>query len=177
MAIGANSYGSLVEVGAMVPRYANNEGTFDASTNPPLARVEAMIDRVSALVNGCMASLGFDIPITQADSKLIMDNIVIEHVTFLVEGVRGTGRYAPQSKQIAKRSAIAIITEEIKLYLEGIAPGLEDLGAGRSKSTMSRVGFRGEDNAGNTIYPIFSRKGFNNKNTNWDPKSSDTGQS
>ncbi|MCP5101003.1 MAG: hypothetical protein GY943_36090 [Chloroflexi bacterium] len=136
-----------------------------------------MIDRVSALVNGCMASLGFDIPVTQSDAKLIMDNIVIEDVTFLVEGVRGTGRYAPQSKQIAKRSAIAIISEEIKTFLEGIAPGLEDMGAGRSTSVMGRVGFRETDNAGNTIYPIFSRKGFNNRNKNWDPKTGDIGQS
>ena len=161
----------------MVPRYANNEGTFDATTNPPLARVEAMVDRISALVNGCLASLGFSVPVTQSDAKLIMDNIVIEHVTFLVEGVRGTGRYAPQSKLIAKRSPIAIISEEIKDFLEGISPGLEDLGASRTTSVMGRVIFRGEDNAGNTIYPVFTRKSFNNKNQNWDPKTSDTGQS
>jgi len=86
----------------------------------------------------------------------------------MVEGVNGTGRYAPQSKAIAKRSPIAIIDEEIKTFLEGIAPGLEDLGASRETSVMGRMGFRQFDNAGDEVTPMFQRKAFGNKIKDWD---------
>lgn len=168
MAIADNSYGSLVEVGANVTRYANKSVTFDAETNPTGPRVEKFIDRVSAVVNSYLSALGFTIPITQADAKLLMDNIVVDQVTLMVEGVNGTGRYAPGSKTIAQRSMMSVLTEEVTDFLDMVAIGLEDLGAERGKSTISRISFRDSDERGNETFPMFQRAGFGNKLTDWD---------
>jgi len=168
MAIGANSYGSLTEIAALVPRYANDAGTFDGSTNPTGTRVEKFIDRVSAVVNAYLSQLGFTVPISQADAKLLMDNIVVEQVTLMVEGVRGSGRYAPNSKQIASRGMMSVLTEEVMTYLDAVAVGLEDLGATRSKSTISRISYRDADENGDATFPLFQRSGFGNTFTDWD---------
>ena len=107
MAVSANSYGTSAKVAGYAPRYAASSGNFDTSTNPTNARVEGIIDRVSGLVNVYLKALGFTIPLTNADNVLAMDNIVIEIATTVVEGIRGSGRYAPNSKHkpISNRNA------------------------------------------------------------------------
>jgi len=168
MAIAANSYGSTAGVAALTPRYAAVGGDFDGTTNPTLARVENFIDRVSAVVNAYLSQLGFVIPISQADSKLLMDNITLEHVALMVEGVRGTGRYAPTSKAVAGRGMMSILSEEIRQYLDDVAVGLEDMGAARNKSVLNRISYRSQDERGNDTFPLFQRAGFGNSPTNWD---------
>ena len=140
MTISANSYGSIQEIAQMVPRYADDIGTFNDTTNPRGKAVENMIDRVSGLVNSYLSTLGFSVPITQADAKAAMDNIVVETVATMVEGVRGTGRYSPKNKAIAERGQWAIISQEVRTYLDDIATGLENLGAARTgERTMGTV--------------------------------------
>jgi hypothetical protein len=69
-----------------------------------------------------------------------MDNIVVETVATMVEGVRGTGRYSPKNKAIAERGQWAIISQEVRTYLDDIATGLENLGAARTgERTMGTV--------------------------------------
>jgi len=169
MAIGANSYGTTEEVAALVPRYAKAGGAdFATVTNPTLARVEKLIDRVSAQVNAYLSTLGFSIPVSQADSKLVLDNIVVEIVTAMVEGIRGTGRYAPGSKAIAKRGLGATVSEEIRMFLDDIAPGIEELGATRDNSILSRIGYRGTDASGDEIAPLFQREAHGATFKDWD---------
>jgi len=131
MAINANSYGSTSEVAALVPRYADSTGDFNATTNPTLAAVEGMIDRVSGLVNSYLASLGFSVPVTQADAAFMLDNIVVDTVATMVDGVRGSGRYSPKNKAIAERGSWAVISMDVKGYLDDVAKGLENLGVTR----------------------------------------------
>ena len=125
MALSANSYGTTEKAAGLVPRYAAASGDFDTSTNPTKARVEGMIDRVSGLVNAYLKSLGFSVPLTNADNVLAMENIVMESVAVMVEGVNGSGRYAPTSKAIAGRGMWAVLNDEIMAYLDAIAEGLE----------------------------------------------------
>ncbi len=126
MAVSANSYGDAAKLAGLVPRYANRNGRFDATTNPTISRVEGMIDRVSGLVNAYLKKLGFTIPLTNADNVLAMENIVMEITAVMVEGVNGSGRYAPQSKSIAQRGGLfAVLNDEIMTYLDAIAEGLE----------------------------------------------------
>ena len=131
MAIASGSYSTASEVAKNVPRYATT-GVFDANTNPTLSTVENWIDEASAIVDGVLSGLGFTIPITTAKPKRIMDAIVKDVVTLRVEGVRGSGRYAPNSKAIAQRGVLSLMTQDIKSALEAIAPGLENMGIGRT---------------------------------------------
>lgn len=167
MAIGANSYGTVAEVASLAFRYTNS-GSFDTTTNPTAARVEAIIDRVSGVVNAYLAQLGFTIPVSQADAKLMLDNIVVETTAVIVEGIRGSGRFAPNSKAIAQRGMWQVLTNEIMDYLAAVAVGLEELGAARSKSTISRIGYRSQDEGGDDTFPLFQRDGFGNVFTDWD---------
>ena len=120
MAVGANSYSDAAIVAGYTPRYASSAGVFDTNTNPTLARVEGMIDRVSGLVNAFLTNRGYGLPLTDATLSLAMENVVTELVVVMVEGVRGTGRYAPNSKAIAQRGMFAVLNDEIMQYLDAI---------------------------------------------------------
>jgi len=168
MAVGANSYGTSAEVSALVPRYANKSGDFDAGTNPTQARVEGQIDNVSAMVNMCLANLGFSIPVTDSDVTPILKQMVMETVAVIIEGIRGTGRYAPKSKSVQSRGLNNLVYQEICDLLEGMAFGLEQLGATRTAAEAASIGYRGADESGDDTFPIFQRKGFGNKFTDWD---------
>lgn len=168
MAVGANSYGTSADVAALTPRYATSAGDFDAKTNPTKARVEGLIDNVSAIANGCLANLGFTIPVTDADAVLIVKQLVIETVAVFVEGIRGTGRYAPSSKSIQARGVMTMVYQDVCETLTNMAFGLEQLGADRSADEAASIGYRDTDESGNETFPIFQRKGFGNRFTDWD---------
>lgn len=169
MAVGANSYGTSADVAALTPRYAaKGVGDFDAGTNPTQARVEALIDNVSAIANGCLANLGFSIPVTDADAILIVKQLVTEIVAVMVEGIRGTGRYAPNSKAIQARGLMTMVYQDVCETLSKMAFGLEQLGAVRSADEAGSIGYRPTDESGDETFPIFQRKGFGNRFTEWD---------
>ena len=130
MAIRANSYGSVVEVAALTPRFTN-EGAYDGTTTPTLTQVEKMIDRVSGLVNVVLAQQGFAIPVSQADAKLMLDDFVVEQVMQLCHAVHGAGPFAPNSEQLRSRTAFRIISSEAAAFIDDHTTGLELLGATR----------------------------------------------
>jgi hypothetical protein len=136
MAIGANSYGSTGGVAALTPRYATSGGIFDGTTRPTLTTVESQIDQISGLCNSILAQAGFKTPITQADCKLSLDIFVNEEVASIVEGINGSGRFGPTTKEPA-RSRFALIMDDLKDFVSANSGGFENLGAERSKDTVS----------------------------------------
>lgn len=169
MAVGGNSYGTSADVAALTPNWAaKGAGDFDAGTNPSKARVEVLIDNVSAIANGCLANLGFTIPVADADAVLIVKQLVTETVAVLVEGIRGTGRYAPNSKAIQARGVMTLVYQDICETLSNMAFGLEQLGADRSADEAASIGYRSTDESGNETFPISQRKGFGNRFKDWD---------
>ena len=171
MAVGANSYGTSADVAALTPRYSNGAGDFDEATKPTKTRVEGYIDNVSAIANGCLAQMGFAIPVsavTAPDAVLILKQLVTETVAVIVEGINGTGRYAPTTKQIQARGLNNTIYQDVCDLLNGMSFGLEAMGADKSSDEAQSIGFRQYDQAGDEIHPIFQRKGFGNRFDNWD---------
>ncbi len=88
MAIGANSYGSTTGVLAFTRHLLDGQSTFNSTTRPTLAEVEAMIDRASAALNLALAGAGLAVPVTQPDAKLACDEWVIARVVGMVELTR-----------------------------------------------------------------------------------------
>lgn len=168
MAIGANSYGTAAGIGGLTPRYANTGGTFDTSTRPTLAQVEASIDQVSGIVNSYLAQAGFTVPVTQADVKLALTLFVQEEVAAIVEGINGSGRFGPTTSAPGKRGRFAVLTEDARAFIEGQAFGFELLGAARKSGIADGIAFRETDQSGNAVAPIFERKAFGNDFTEWD---------
>jgi hypothetical protein len=168
MAIGANSYGATAEIGALIPRYANEIATFDAQTTPTLTRLEAIIDQISGLVNGILTQYGFDIPIIQADAKLSLDLFVNEQAAVMVEAINVRGRFGPTSDQPFGDVNLKTILEDAQVFIAANALGFERLGAVRSSDPIAGISYRDTDEGGDDTAPIFQRDAFGNRFKDWD---------
>ena len=164
----ARSYGSLSGVASLVPRYASRGSTFDDTTRPVRTQLIGLIDQVSGLLNGIMAQNGFSIPVTQADVKMMLDLFVNQEVSAIVEGINGSGRFGPTTKTGGKKGRFALVFEDVELFVEANAAGFERLGAARTFTFAAGIGFRAEDESGETIFPIRQRKEFDTDWKNWD---------
>lgn len=168
MAIGANSYGDTTSVAHLTPMHTDlTTKLFTTSTRPTLARVESLIDQVSGMVNMFLAENGFTIPVTQADAVNALALFVNEEVAGLVEGINGSGRFGPTSKQPGGR--FGILYNDIENFIESVANGFVGLGVPRPRSITSGLGYRATDEKGNETFPLFSREdygiGFVNQET------------
>jgi len=169
MAIGANSYGSVAEVEALAGHYATATGnTFDATTTPTLAQVEKFIDRVSGIVNVLLAEEGFSIPVTQADAKLMLDDFVVMQVTHLVEFANGAGPFVAGGEEMRYGTPTRVLMRDAELFIQDHASGIEALGATRTRHMTDGLECRTEDDAGDTIEPVFQRKMMGNVVIDWD---------
>ena len=128
MTIGAHSYGSTSGVAVLVPRYANASFVFDANTRPTISTVESLIDQVSALANSILASALFQTPVTQPDVKLAIDIFVNEEVAAIAEGINGSGRFGPTSKEPGQ-SRFGIIMDDLKSFIQANKQGWVNIGA------------------------------------------------
>lgn len=166
MAIGANSYGSVAEVAAMTARYLIG-GTYTTATRPTLAQVEKFIDNASSTLNVMLAKAGFSVPIVQADAKAACGEIVVECVVDMCHAANSTGRFFTDRALERGMNPMKAIREDIADWVESQAPGLEALGATRDTSQLGGIAYRGTDENGDEIFPIFQRGGFSNKFDNW----------
>lgn len=170
MTIGANSYGSVADVAGMVPRYADAGGdNFSTATRPTLSQVEGWINQISAILNGMLAEAGFVIPVTQTDVKAALGFFVIQEVASLAEGVNGSGRFGPTAKQPGNKGRFTVLVEDAQAYIQGNKAGFDRLGAARAYPLTAGLAFRDVDNAGDPTFPLVERKGFGNKDRDWDP--------
>jgi len=165
MAIGANSYGSVAEVAALVKKYTAS-GSFTTGTHPTLAQVEGFIDKVSGLVNVLLAKLGFTVPISQADAKLALDLFVVEEAAALCEAANSSGRFF--SEKARETGAFQHIQKDTEAFIEAHAVGFERLGVARGRSVTYGLDYWDTDDAGADIEPIFGRKWMDQEITDWD---------
>lgn len=127
MTIASNSYGSTSGVAVLVPRYANGSFVFDGTTRPTITTVESQIDQISGLANSILANAGFITPVSQADAKLALDIFVNEEVAAIVEGINGSGRFGPTTKEPG-RSRFVLIMDDLKTFIEANRQGFVNLG-------------------------------------------------
>jgi len=169
MTVGANSYGTVLDVAALTNAYLNASNTFDTSTVPTLTQVEGWIDQVSGIMNTALAGQGFTIPVTQATAVLAIKSFVVESVADLAHAANMAGRYFTQSALDRGVTPMSAIRKQILEWVESFASGLESLGAARAGETGGgEVLYRSYDNAGDEITPIFQRKQHGNVFQNWD---------
>jgi hypothetical protein len=138
MGVGLNSYGTAAGVSALVPLYTNVVGAFDAQTNPKLATVESWIDQVSATLNVALANAGFIIPAAQVTAKEMLAGFVQGHVSKMVEGVNGRGRFAADRDLTLNEYALALagIADE---WVRDMAAGLRMLGVETQATAFAGV--------------------------------------
>lgn len=167
MTVGANSYGTAAGVAAFTNRWTAS-GSYTTSTRPTLAQVEAWIDQVSATLNVALAGAGFSIPVTNADAKLSLIAVVEAAVADLCHAANSSGRFFTDRALERGVSPIRTIRQEMSMWVEEQADGLEMLGATRTRNAMASILYRDSDESGDSTFPIFQRKGFSNSFTDWD---------
>jgi len=156
MTVAANSYGTAAGVVALTPRYGTTGGVFDATTRPTITTVEAQINQISGMANSILAKSGFVVPITQADAKLALTAFIEEEVAAIVEGINGSGRFGPTTKEPG-RSRFRIIMDDLEQFIEANAKGFENLGAARSGESV-QIGY----SDGDDLEPLFTRDQYGN---------------
>lgn len=170
MTLSANSYGSVLGVAALVPRYTDNQAaSFTAATRPTFSQVETWIDQMSAILNGALAEAGFTVPVANADVRNMLALFVNEEVASVCEGINGSGRFGPTAKQPGGKGRFAVLIDDALAFIEGNKAGFERLGAARAFAATAGLAFRDTDNAGAATFPLAQRAGFGNIDTDWDP--------
>ncbi len=61
-----------------------------------------------------------------------------------------------------------VLRQEMADWVEQMSPGLEQMGATRTVTTLEGILVRDSDEAGDATFPIFQRDGFGNQFDNWD---------
>lgn len=165
MGVSARSYGVAADVAALTKRFTN-AGAYDTTTNPALAQVEGWIDQVSATLNVLLAESGFSVPVAQADCVLMLKNFVTTQVADLCNYANSAGRFFTEKG--LKTGPFDAIQKEAAGFIAQHAEGMAKLGASQVTPGLDGLAFTETDDADNAIEPIFSRRQFGNRNTDWD---------
>ena len=145
MTIGANSYGSVLGVAALVPRWTNSgtgdSATFSSTSRPTITQVETFIDEVSAALNSMLAQSGFTIPVSDADAVKLLDLFVNVEVSTMCDGVNGSGRFGPSEKSSGGRGRFSLLMDDIQAFITANETGLRNLGAARDYTVLAGFPF------------------------------------
>jgi|WetSurMetagenome_2_1015567.scaffolds.fasta_scaffold945928_1 hypothetical protein len=161
-----DSYGTVAGVEAYVGVYTD-DGFFNMTTVPTNLTVIHWIDQVSDMFNVALATAGFQTPITQVDAAAAIGMAVEQLVADLAHFANSKGRFLSKGFQEKGGSVMGQVWKEIEDWVSSHSIGFINLGVPRVTGTLGIIGSKGIDAAGETITPIFQRKGFGNKFTDW----------
>ena len=128
------AYGSLNEVAAFVPRYADQSGDFTLTTRPNINQVTTWLTQVSGVLNAYLESKGWSVPVTDESLNAALDMFTSEEVAAMVEGANGSGRFGPTAPDQRQQSRFAIIRQDVTNFIDSLLIGNETR-AGSSETT------------------------------------------
>jgi hypothetical protein len=128
------AYGTLNEVAAVVPRYADQSGDFTLTTRPNINQVTTWLTQVSGVLDAYLASKGWAVPVTDASLNAALDMFTSEEVAAMVEGANGSGRFGPTAPNQRQQSRFAIIRQDVTNFIDSLLIGNETR-AGSSETT------------------------------------------
>lgn len=153
------AYGSDAGVAALCRRFTNS-GSFDTTTNPTQATVSGWLAQISAMINVALATGGFTTPITDPDVTPALDGFVNALAADLAGAANSAGRFYSERMLENGVSPIKVISSDVRAWVEANAAGLSALGANRARSEAAQIGYRGTDESGTVIDPLFGRDTF-----------------
>lgn len=168
--VAATYYGTPDGVAMLAPRFANRGGKFDDTTRPNHASVLSLLSQVGSILNAILAQSGFTVPVTDADVTPALALFVNQETAAIVEGINGSGRFGPtvESRKGGTKSRFQLITEDVANFASTYAIGLERMGATRTNTFASGIGYRETDESGDTVPPLFQREQFGESYKDWD---------
>lgn len=162
----SDSYGTVAGVEAYVGVYTD-DGVFNISTVPTNVTVVHWIDQVSDMFNVALATAGFATPITQVDAAAAIAMAVEQLVADLAHYANSKGRFLSKGFQEKGGSVMGQVWKEIEDWVSAHAIGFTNLGVPRVTGTLGEIGSKSMDASGEELAPIFQRKAFGNKFTDW----------
>ena len=138
MAPSANSYGTLDEVVAEARHLMGGEVTFSSSTTPTRVEVEAIMDRISGVLNMALAAKGFSIPITDTDAKEACSQFVIDHTI-----VRVRHAYPMLGVTREEQTMLPNVYDAAKEFADLFAEAFKNLGESVSDATSKGLAYTG----------------------------------
>lgn len=166
MPLDSNTYGSVAGVAAYTRRLTNSASTFDTSTRPTLAEVEAFLDQCSDTLNGWLASAGYVIPVTQADAVRVLARYANLGAAGHAELSQRAGGYDADDENRRENKFLDMF-QMAEAYIQSGA--LSALGAtivaGSLPSPVSGLRVGGSTRTGQALRPIFTRTSFSNDPT------------
>jgi hypothetical protein len=165
MGVSERAYGEAANVAALTKGHTSG-GTYTATTTPTLAQVEQWINQVSSTLNLLLAEQGFAIPVTQADCIETLTLFVQNEVADLCHYANSAGRFFSDKQYTA--GPWKAISKEAADFIGDHANGFEAMGATRTRAGLNGLAARTTDDSGAEIEPMFARKQFGNRTTDWD---------
>lgn len=164
MTLQPNSYGSVAGVATYVSHLLNTGGTFDSTTRPTAAQVEAFLDQQSAKLNAWLASEQYVVPVTQADCVLLLANYANLGAAGLCELTMRAAGYSASDQNERENEFLALFNEAKAFICSG---ALAALGATQSPALGAFYGLRvgGRTATGQVLKPIFRRGSLGNDPT------------
>ncbi len=154
MALGADSYGTVVEVLAFTTYLLDGESTFNSTSQPTLTQVEKFIDRASAYVNIALNTHGFTTPVTNTTAKLMLDDWVVGKATMYTElTLRGAGF---NEEEGSRTSSFKSISNDAMEFVEDNALGLKRLGVTVGHALSDGLAFTALDDQDKRADPVDS---------------------
>ena len=155
-----SSYTTSANVGSIVPRYATSSGDFDSTSTPTDTVVDRLITEVSAVVDMVLSQNGFAVPVTDTDALNMLQMFVTDEVAAIVEGINGSGRFGPTTKQPHRQGRFRKVLSDVQDFVDQNSIGLERVIGSRSQPEMFGIYARTTNLDGDEATPLFTRGEF-----------------
>jgi len=142
MALGANSYGTVIEVAALCQVYLAGNVNFTFATLPTDTDVETFLNRCSGVLNLALSAGGFTIPVTQADAKLACDDWVITRAVAYVEASQPFVETETQKSKGV--SILSTMQADAIKFVEANSAGFAVLGVAQTANDTNALIFTGQ---------------------------------
>jgi hypothetical protein len=138
-------YCTAPDVASLSSTWTNN-GTFDTSTEPNLAEVNAWIEQVSDMYDLALANAYFIVPVVVPKALSVLKMQSASIAADLAHASHSTGRFFTDKVLERGLSPMIMVRQEINAWVEANATGLENLGVPRSKNTrIATIGIIGSN--------------------------------
>jgi len=159
MTVGANTYGTVAEIQAMIGDIVASR-TFSGSTVPSTTQVEAELDRVAAQLNSLLDVYGYTVPVNSTDYAAAYEALAAANNYGAAGRLLGTvpAQVYDPDEQIEESGTTR--AQMYERYFNSMKSQIrkKELRAGMRQGRLSRVKSGGQEDAdGNTKKPIFTR--------------------
>jgi hypothetical protein len=151
-----STYGTLDGVQAYIRHM-----TFDAANNPTSDQIEVFLESCSAVLTGCLASGGYQVPVTQTEAKAVLDNYANLGAAGYAELTQRTAGFNANDENKRENKFLDEFRKACKFIESGALAGM-GVPQLRTPGPLFGLSVGGKTASGQALTPIFGRGMFGN---------------